>query len=224
MKNIINHKLQILNWLGKNYNIKTSIDFGGIWNVDGFYTKHMHETYSLNKSTIVDRFWPSDLKEKLDLIGIECADCLFSDFDFENKSYDVCILFDVLLHQVIPDWRNFLGRISKHCEFIVIYNPQWLRRTSCRLTDLDDRQYFMEIPHEPCEDPYNYYTNNRQGKCSYAGVQIKDSFRLWQWGITNLDLINAMHNYGFQLIYLKNYFGWTQLKNFQNYGFIFKHV
>ena len=52
----------------------------------------------------------------------------------------------------------------------------------------------------------------------------KDIPDVWQWGITNKDLIEKMESLGYKLIFHNNFGQYGNLKNFENHAFIFsKH-
>ena len=50
----------------------------------------------------------------------------------------------------------------------------------------------------------------------------RDIHNVWQWGITNHDLLAKMESLGFTLKYHKNNGQFGNLSNFQNHGFVFK--
>ncbi len=104
----------------------SAIDFGGMWEVDGYYSKQCLVKFGIGNVTIVDadesENWRADpaLREGLD----------FRKGDFSNEtfmksiaqSYDLAIAYDVLLHQI--DLRHTLSlMLSKTKRFFLISNP-----------------------------------------------------------------------------------------------------
>jgi hypothetical protein len=102
------------------------IDFGGMWEVDGYYSKQCLKRFGIKKVTMVDaeesENWRADpaLREGLD----------FRKGDFSSErfmesiahSYDLAIAYDVLLHQI--DLRRTLTlMLSKSKRFFLISNP-----------------------------------------------------------------------------------------------------
>jgi hypothetical protein len=65
------------------------------------------------------------------------------------------MLFDVLLHQVKPDWDEVLALYAKYARTFLIYNRQWTGEKSVRLLDLGRGEYFRNVPHSPAEPPYD---------------------------------------------------------------------
>ena len=49
----------------------------------------------------------------------------------------------------------------------------------------------------------------------------RDIHNVWQWGITDSDLIARMESLGFSLQFYKNAGAFGTLKNFENHAFVF---
>lgn len=59
---------------------------------------------------------------------------------------DAIILFDVLLHQVKPDWNEVLEIYSHRTKYFIVYNQQWIRsKNTIRLLDLGREEYSRNI-------------------------------------------------------------------------------
>ena len=55
---------------------------------------------------------------------------------------DAIVLFDVLLHQADPDWREILKRYAENSRVMIVYNPQWTgSRRSVRLVELGREEW-----------------------------------------------------------------------------------
>ncbi|MGK0260447.1 MAG: hypothetical protein ACI96M_003895 [Candidatus Azotimanducaceae bacterium] len=65
-------------------------------------------------------------------------------------SVDCIFLFDVLLHQVNPNWDTVLRRCAEKTDCFVIYNQQWIGSPiTTRLLELGHDEYFASTPHDP---------------------------------------------------------------------------
>ena len=42
-----------------------------------------------------------------------------------SRRSDAAIIFDVLLHQVAPDWDAFLARYARKVDHFIIWNQDW---------------------------------------------------------------------------------------------------
>jgi hypothetical protein len=106
--------------------VESAIDFGGMWEVDGYYSRQCLKRFGIKKVTMVDaeesENWKDDptLREGLDFRKGD-----FSDERFMKSiagSFDLALAYDVLLHQI--DLRHTLSlMLSKTKRFFLISNP-----------------------------------------------------------------------------------------------------
>lgn len=95
--------------------------------------------------------------------------------------------------------------------------------------DLGADEYFRNTPREP--------TDTLQHGTSYQDLFDKldelhpqhdrlwrDIYNIWQWGITDADLIATVEALGFRMQYYKNCGRFGQLPNFENHAFVFKRA
>ena len=133
---------------------------------------------------------------------------------------DAIFLFDVLLHQVAPDWDTLLEMYAKNVRVFGIYNQQWTGAdTTVRLLDLGEKEYFRNVPVDPKEEPYRDLFKKLDQKHPYADTLWRDVHSIWQWGITDDDLESTAARLGFKLVYMK----WCGKlgEHFENKAFIF---
>jgi hypothetical protein len=52
----------------------------------------------------------------------------------------------------------------------------------------------------------------------------RDIHNVWQWGITDRDLIQTLENLGFKMKHQKAFGHFEALKNFENHAFVFQKV
>ena len=102
---------------------------------------------------------------------------------------DAIFLFDVLLHQVAPDWDTILEMYAKNVRVLGIYNQQWTGSdTTVRLLDLGEKEYFRNVPVDPTNETYKGLFTKLDQKHPYADRLWRDVHSIWQWGITDDDL------------------------------------
>jgi hypothetical protein len=201
-------------------------DLGGIWNVDGAYTFYTLREYGAKCAFLVDTdFTEASLKE-----GRSKGSLRFIQGNFGEKSVaeqigrvDAIFLFDVLLHQVKPDWNEILENYSKRANYFIVYNEQWIgSENTVRLLDLGHDEYFRNVPHAEEHPTYRalfekMYEIHPQHKRIW-----RDIHNVWQWGITDHDLLLTMENLGYKMQFHKNYGRFGSLPNFENHGFVFQ--
>jgi len=140
----------------------------------------------------------------------------------EVGEVDAIFLFDVLLHQVDPDWDRILEMYAPHTKSFIIYNQQWIGPgRNVRLLDLGEEEYFKNAPTLPTEGPYIGLINKLEEKHPDHNKKWKDVHHIWQWGITDMDLISKLDSIGFKLKYMSQAGKSTHLKNFSDHMFVF---
>jgi hypothetical protein len=205
-------------------------DLGGIWNVDGAYTYYTLAEHGAARAFLVD-FAISEAATRASRghRGLTLIKGNFASEQVMEKigEVDAVFLFDVLLHQVKPDWDEILRAYAKRTRYFVIYNQQWTGSThTVRLLDLGEEEYFRNIPPNSRDLP------------SYSGLFEKlhervipekdrvwrDMTSVWQWGITDGDLLEAMQGLGFKMQHYRNCGRFGALPNFENHGFVFQRA
>jgi hypothetical protein len=199
-------------------------DLGGVWRVEAAYTIYTLKTFSTQSAFLVDtnisplldqrlRQYPHLRVLKGDFGAPEISDTI--------GSVDVLFLFDVLLHQVKPDWNDILGRYARQARVIVIYNQQYISGTeSIRLTDLSLSEYTALVPRRR-DKLYEYIYDHGSEIHPEYGKPWKDIHNIWQWGITDHGLRSAMADLGYQERLYRNYGTFSDLRSFEDHGFVF---
>jgi hypothetical protein len=200
-------------------------DLGCVWGVDCAYGLYALDTYAPSKAVMVDTHWTEKAKAN-------CAKhphVLIIEDNFANSympatlgHVDAIILFDVLLHQVAPDWDRLLQIYAPYTQCFVIYNPQYIvSPISVRLLDLGKETYFKIVPHDPEHPTYSSLFSKMWEINPQHGRIWRDVHHVWQWGITDRDLISTSEQLGFKLGYFCNHGrqGWSEA--FESHSFIF---
>jgi len=201
-------------------------DLGGIWNVDGAYTFYTLRKYGAKYAFLVDaNFTDASLKKSRSKGNLKLIQGNFGEESVAEQigKVDAIFLFDVLLHQVKPDWNEILEIYSKRTNYFVVYNPQWTgSENTVRLIDLGRDEYFRNIPH-PKEHPTYKALFDNMNEIHPRHKRIwRDIPSVWQWGITDRDLLRNMENLGYKMQWNKNCGRFGSLPNFENHAFVFQ--
>jgi hypothetical protein len=222
-------KRRLIDFACERLGIKSFADLGGVWGVDGEYTFYAMETHKIETAFLVDiTFTEALLQRKQKYPGLKIISGNFGDTGVARQIEDVdaVILFDVLLHQVNPDWDNILEIYASRTKSFLIFNPQFIASNrTVRLLDLGEDKYFMNIPHTKDEEPYKTVFEKMyeiHPRPQYQQRRIyRDIHDIWQWGIIDEDLIAKMKSLGFSLQYFRNHGKFNKLANFENHAFAF---
>lgn len=108
-----NRKINLIDIVFNNVvsNAKSFSDLGGVWGIDGAYTFYILKKYHIEHSFLVD----TDFTQKTERKGRRFGSLKMIKGNFGSMEaaknighVDVVLLFDVLLHQVNPDWDKIL--------------------------------------------------------------------------------------------------------------------
>jgi hypothetical protein len=218
-------KLELIDFAFSRFNPSSFADLGGAWMVDGGYTFYALDKYPVERAVLVDTH-PTDplISQAHRRRGLRLIRSNFGDTGAARDvgHVDVIFLFDVLLHQAAPDWDRVLEMYAERTRCFLIYNPQWVGPgRSVRLLDLGEKGYFGNVPCGPDEIPYNGLFQKLEQKHPDHGRKWKDVHPIWQWGITDADLIAKLGQLGFRLHFMKNCRPFGTLENFESHSFIF---
>jgi hypothetical protein len=201
-------------------------DLGGIWNVDGAYTFYTLREYGAKRAFLVDTdFTDASIKAGRSHDSLRLIQGNFGEGSVAEQlgMVDATFLFDVLLHQVKPDWIEILENYSKRTKYFVVYNQQWLgSENTVRLLDLGHDEYFKNVPHAEEEPTYKALFDKMYEIHPQHQRIWRDIHNVWQWGITDRDLLSTMQNLGYKMQYYKNCGRFGSLPNFENHGFVFQ--
>lgn len=224
-RKILQDKVDIIDQAFSSLDIESFADLGGVWRVEGGYTFHALDKHKVKDAALVDtHLTPTVVNRAKSYPQLRLINGNFGSQEVADKvgRVDAVLLFDVLLHQVAPDWDVILETYAKNVRALVIYNQQWTGSGSnVRLLDLGEEEYFRNVPHKRRQENYK----NLFGKLDEIHPEHdrpwRDVHHIWQWGITDADLESKVGELGFQLQYKKNCGRFGRLPNFENHAFIF---
>jgi len=203
---IVPHKSALIDEAIARYGIRSFVDLGGCWGVHGGYTLHALKTGRIERAVLVDgnitaltrtrgEPWP-----QLELV----ESALGEEKTVEQVgTVDAAIMFDILLHQVSPNWNEFLERYSRNVGTLIIYNQGWLGRETVRFTDLPVDEYLAHTYHINEGRIREWYGQHAEWNDD-QGKPWRDVHNFWQWGITEKDLIGVLWDLGYRIDYLFN--------------------
>ncbi len=197
-------------------------DLGGVWAVDAGYTFYVLEQYGPLRAVLVDEQPTSTVLARAN----EWPSLTLLQSNFGDRATltalgrtDAVLLFDVLLHQVSPDWDEILRMYSNITDCFIVVNPQYIAEPhTTRLLELGRDRYLATVPAQPgYEDLFDRLDEFLPDRARH----YRDIHNVWQWGIVDTDLRNVMHHLGFDLVYFENAGQWRDRPAFENHAFVF---
>ncbi|MCW3010908.1 MAG: hypothetical protein JWO90_1312 [Solirubrobacterales bacterium] len=202
--------------------VRSVADLGGVWAVDAGYTFYALERHGAERAVLVDDDITPPVRERARNFGQ--LELLEQDFGLERTPADVgpigvVLLFDVLLHQVDPDWDTILRRYAPHAQAFAIANPMWdASPGTVRLLDLGEERYRSAVP--PQDNLEGLYDRLDEVKPD-RGKPWRDVHDVWQWGITDAELRARMADLGFTAAWAERRGRWRGLADFEDCAYVF---
>jgi SAM-dependent methyltransferase len=202
-------------------------DLGGVWAVDAGYSFHALEHHAPARAVLVDDDITPRVRERAAAFGQ--LELLEQNFGLERTPGDVgpigvVLLFDVLLHQVDPDWDEILHRYAPHAQAFAIVNPMWSPREggetgTVRLLDLGEARYRQAVPPQ---DNLEGLFGRLDEINPQRGRPWRDVHDVWQWGITDADLRAKLDALGFEVAFSERHGRWRGLEDFEDCAYVFR--
>jgi hypothetical protein len=219
-------KLRLIDYCFEQLDSRSFADLGGVWGIDGAYARYAADAHSPERGVLVDEnFTDRYLELERKLPGLTHLPGNFGRRDVAEAlgSVDVVMLFDVLLHQVDPDWDDVLALYAPGCRRFAIVQPQWNGPETLRLLDLGEQDYIAAIPGGEAAhgSVYDGLFARLDDFNEQRGRPWRDVHDIWQWGITDRDLSAHMAELGFGLRLFENTGPWRGLERFHESAFLF---
>jgi len=218
-------KKKLINFACRKFDVKSFADLGGVWCVEGGYTFYALQRYRIERAFLVDtNFTDTVIERKSSYPTLQLIEGNFGEERVAQRigNVDVIILFDTLLHQVSPDWDQVLEMYACRTRCFLILNPQFTAaKKTVRLLDLGEEEYFKNVPHSKDEEPYKSVFQSPYEMHGQHQRINRDIHNIWQWGITDDDLIAKMKLLGFKMEFYKNAGKFDNLENFESHAFVF---
>lgn len=214
-------KLRAIDVAFERLGCTTLADLGGVWGVDAGYALYAADMHSADRVVICDDDFTEPVVDRAGRdTRVELVHGNFGSADAAERvdAVDAVLAFDILLHQVRPDWDEVLALYAERTECMVLAGPWWNGPETVRLLDLGREAYLDNVPlrefHEGMMDRLDEF-NPRRGRA------WRDCHDIWQWGITDTDLRDTMRDLGFLLAYHENVGHWRGLPGFANSSYVF---
>jgi hypothetical protein len=215
-------KLDALDVAHRRFRLRSAADLGAVWAVDAGYTFHLADRAGVESVVAVDDdFTPTatraaGLRDNVRLLRGNFGDPAIA---AQVGKVDAIVMFDVLLHQVSPDWHEVLELYAPNARAFVLAGP-WYNESaaSVRLLDLGEERYLATVPSQDTHEGLFerlHEINPRRGR------PWRDVHDIWQWGITDEDLRRRMRSLGFSLAHFENHGAWRSLPSFDNAAYVF---
>ena len=215
-------KLRALDFTFENLEARSFADLGAVWAVDGGYTFHALAQHPVRRAVLVDEDISVAVRRQAahhPQLSLVSGNFGSPDMPARVGQVDAVILFDVLLHQVAPDWDEILAMYAERASFLVVSNPQLTTASeTVRLLDLGPERYEQLVPPDTFPpDLFDRLDEEVPGR----GRTWRDVHEVWQWGITDKDLVGVAKRLGFELAYSDNLGHWRGLDDFEDHAFVF---
>lgn len=214
-------KLRAIDFAVARLGITSIADLGGVWAVAAGYTFYALSRPGVERAVLVDTGITADVRARAasePRLTLVEADFGSAEVATSVGQVDAVLLFDVLLHQVAPDWDEVLAIWAGHTRSFIIVHPQ-LREGErpVRLMDLGPEGYAAHTPHDHLAVPWDRLDeiDPRYGKKS------RDVHEYWQWGIPDAALHRAMTDLGFRQILYADHGQWRDLPTFTAAAFVY---
>lgn len=197
-------------------------DLGAVWAVDGGYSFHALRQHPIERAVLVDEdITPAVRREAARHPQLSLVTGNFGDPAMPARvgEVDAVILFDVLLHQVSPDWDEILAMYAQRASCLVVSNPQLTGAVeTVRLIELGQERYEQLVP--PGTYPADLFERLDE-PVPGRGRSWRDVHEVWQWGITDDALVDVVGRLGFEQVHSENMGRWRGLEHFEDHAFVF---
>jgi hypothetical protein len=215
-------KFDLIDRACDEHGARSIAELGGCWRVDGDYLFRAVEHHGIDRAVEVDTHPTEGFKRRAaEHPQVELVEGNFGTPEAAERvgEVDAVVFFDVLLHQVAPDWDEVLAMYAPHTRVFVILNQQWTRgEKTIRLHDLGRDEYLRNVP----ERDFHLSVVDKLDEIHPVHERPwRDVHHIWQWGITDADLEAKAAELGFSRVFYEDIGRFPGLENFRNRGFIF---
>lgn len=209
-RSIIPHKGKLIEIAHALRPIKSFADLGGCWGVNGGYAFHAAEIagYGLDRGYVVDQHITPMTRQRAEALPkINLVKAMLGSAEAREAvgKVDALIMYDILLHQVSPDWDQFITSWLPHTEMLIIYNQNWLKSDKTIRFIENGLDWFKDnVVYVDEKSLENWFVEHDKFDENQKKLR-RDVHNFWQWGITPNDMINLMVKNGFDLLFMKRF-------------------
>src|SRR5206468_3552345 len=129
-------------------------------------------------------------------IALREGDIGDADFIAALPACDAAIMLDILLHQVSPDWDEFLVRYSGKVNHVVIWNQDWIGSdSSVRYVERGLEWYLDNVGDTDGARIRRWFEQHDEISPRF-NRPWRDVPDFWQWGIVSSELVDTMRRVG----------------------------
>jgi len=202
------NKAELANRAIRKHKLRSFADLGACWGVNAGYTLDLLAKNEIEKAFVVDVTVTHLARER----GTKYPQLSFVSGLFGEKAVmnsvpnvDALLMYDILLHQVAPNWDEFLTLWSAKTKALVIYNQMWMREgPTIRFVDQGREWYKANIPLKPTT-PVDRWFDQHDEIEPETGRKQRDRHSYSQWGIKTEDLIAHVRSLGFRLDFFEQH-------------------
>lgn len=224
---LITDKLLLIDYACDRFGMRSFADLGGVWGVNGAYSFYAIEKCAIERAYLIDLGRTPELLEEQarhPVLQIITGHFGKPENAEQIRHVDAVFMFDILLHQVTPNWDEVIKLYADKTDHFLIFNQQYTAAEhTVRLLDLGEQEYFENVPHTKESDVEykDLFEKMNQMHPVHKDRTYRDMPDVWQWGITDDDLAALLSSLGFTLMYFKNCGPFGQLKSIENHAFVF---
>lgn len=205
--------------------LRSFADLGGVWGIQGAYTFYALRAHRPHSAVLVDTNLTEEVRARAGSFrGLRLIEGNFGAAGMPDRvgRVDAVFLFDVLLHQVRPNWDRILEMYAAVTDCFIVYNQQFIAgRRTVRLIDLGVEEYFRHVPFDRTRPGYRELIERPDEINPEHQRPWKDVHNIWQWGITDADLIAKTEGLGYAMLHRANHGRFGDFPSFENHSFIF---
>ena len=176
----------------ERYALRSILDIGACWGVHGGYTFHAMKSGRIERAVIADGDVTTLTRVRAAADPrIRTAEGNIGDAGFIDAlpPSDAAIIFDVLLHQVAPDWDAFLARYARKVNHFIIWNQDWIgSEQTVRFVERGLDWYLENVGDTNRARIIEWFARHDEISPQF-GRPWRDVHFFWQWGIVSTDLI-----------------------------------
>ena len=220
---LMHEKTALIDLAFERYSTTTFADLGGVWQVEGgysFYAAGRHPRAGLARRQPPDA--ASERTGRESAIGEPRHRQLRRS---DDRRAGWCRRRRVLLRRAAAPGAARLVRCARDvCQrrILVIYNPQWTGDKTVRLLELGEDEYLRNVPHSPTDRHAGLFDrlDEPYPDPDHGGRTWRDVHAVWQWGITDRDLISACWDLGYRLEFFRNCGPFDSLPRFEKHALL----
>jgi len=196
----------------ERYRPKSILDVGGCWGVHGGYAFHALRDRTVERAVIADGDITALTRQRAQgesRVGIQEGPLGDAGFVSALPASDAAIMFDVLLHQVSPDWDEFLALYSRKVSHFIIWNQDWIGSEQTVRFVEHGLDWYLKNVGDPDRERVVRWFERHDEISERFGRPWRDVHVHWQWGIVSRNLVEVMRDLGFVLDHFNNWGPWS---------------